>query len=142
MGGDSGYIRFEEPESAQKARAAAVLAESGLVVKNFFDSLEPVSGCIPTLRMEVMQKRNIGAPYIAVVRIDVEALKATDEGEVEITEAGGTVMANSPIQETMILLDGQINLRRAVGHLILYVRVSFSRALCFPDPFLSQTWNN
>ncbi|KAF6145918.1 hypothetical protein GIB67_010964 [Kingdonia uniflora] len=44
MGGDSGYIRFEEPESAQKARAAAVLAESGLAVKNFFASLEPVLG--------------------------------------------------------------------------------------------------
>ncbi|KAF6152519.1 hypothetical protein GIB67_035089 [Kingdonia uniflora] len=44
MGGDSGYIHFEEPESAQKARAVAVLAESGLTVKNFFASLEPVSG--------------------------------------------------------------------------------------------------
>lgn len=45
MGAESGYIRFEEPEAAQKARAAAVLAEQGgLVVKNFIATLEPVTG--------------------------------------------------------------------------------------------------
>lgn len=45
MGEESGYIRFEEPEAAQKARAAAVLAEEGgLVVKNFIATLEPVTG--------------------------------------------------------------------------------------------------
>ncbi|KAB1204397.1 La protein 1 [Morella rubra] len=45
IGVDSGYIRFEEPEAAQKARAAAVLAEQGgLVVKNYIATLEPVSG--------------------------------------------------------------------------------------------------
>ena len=45
MGADSGYIRFEEPEGAQKARAAAVLAEEGgLVVKNYVATLEPVTG--------------------------------------------------------------------------------------------------
>lgn len=45
IGVDSGYIRFEEPEAAQKARAAAVLAEQGgLVIKNYIATLEPVSG--------------------------------------------------------------------------------------------------
>ncbi|KGN62834.1 la protein 1 [Cucumis sativus] len=45
IGDESGYIRFEEPEAAQKARASAVLAEQGgLAVKNFIATLEPVSG--------------------------------------------------------------------------------------------------
>ncbi|GLJ30355.1 hypothetical protein SUGI_0600620 [Cryptomeria japonica] len=45
MGEDSGYIRFEQPEAAQKARAAAVLSEEGgLIVKNFVAALEPVDG--------------------------------------------------------------------------------------------------
>lgn len=44
MGEKSGYIRFEEPEAAQKARAAAVLTEEGLSVKNFIVTLEPVTG--------------------------------------------------------------------------------------------------
>ena len=45
IGAESGYIRFEEPEGAQKARAAAVLAqEGGLSVKNFIAVLEPVTG--------------------------------------------------------------------------------------------------
>ncbi|XP_043726021.1 la protein 1-like [Telopea speciosissima] len=45
IGEDSGYIRFEEPEEAQKARAAAVLIEEGgLIVKNYIAMLEPVTG--------------------------------------------------------------------------------------------------
>ncbi|KAK8550468.1 hypothetical protein V6N13_118985 [Hibiscus sabdariffa] len=45
IGEDKGYIRFDTPEAAQKARAAAVLAkEEGLVVKNFIATLEPVTG--------------------------------------------------------------------------------------------------
>ncbi|KAJ4842979.1 hypothetical protein Tsubulata_017450 [Turnera subulata] len=45
IGEGSGYIRYENPEAAQKARAAAVLAEEhGLIVKNFIASLEPVTG--------------------------------------------------------------------------------------------------
>lgn len=45
IGEDSGYIRFEEPEGAQKARAAGALAEEGgLVVKNFIATLDPVTG--------------------------------------------------------------------------------------------------
>ena len=45
MGAESGYIRFEGPEAAQKARAAAVLADQGgLAVKNFIATLEPVTG--------------------------------------------------------------------------------------------------
>ncbi|KAI3977492.1 hypothetical protein MKX01_000405 [Papaver californicum] len=45
MGAESGYIRFEEPEGAQKARASAVLVEGGLVVKkNYTASLEAVIG--------------------------------------------------------------------------------------------------
>ncbi|KAK4770052.1 hypothetical protein SAY87_030584 [Trapa incisa] len=44
MGEKSGYIRFGEPEAAQKVRAAAVLTEEGLSVKNFILILEPVTG--------------------------------------------------------------------------------------------------
>lgn len=45
IGEESGYIRFEDPEAAQKARAAAVLSEQGgLIVKNYIATLEPVSG--------------------------------------------------------------------------------------------------
>ncbi|TKY58281.1 La protein 1 [Spatholobus suberectus] len=45
IGEESGYIRFEEPEAAQKARAAAVLSEKeGLVVKNYIATLDPVTG--------------------------------------------------------------------------------------------------
>ncbi|XP_050212609.1 la protein 1 [Mercurialis annua] len=45
IGEESGYIRFEQPESAQKARAAAVLTkDGGLAVKNFIATLEPVTG--------------------------------------------------------------------------------------------------
>ncbi|GMQ03397.1 hypothetical protein CsSME_00049212 [Camellia sinensis var. sinensis] len=45
MGEDSGYIRFEEPGAAQKARAAAALAEDGgLIVKNYIATLNPVTG--------------------------------------------------------------------------------------------------
>ncbi|KAJ4958879.1 hypothetical protein NE237_025990 [Protea cynaroides] len=45
IGEESGYIRFEEPEAAQKARAAAVLVdEGGLIVKNSIATLEPVTG--------------------------------------------------------------------------------------------------
>ncbi|VFQ73222.1 unnamed protein product [Cuscuta campestris] len=44
-GSDSGYIRFEKAEAAQKARAAAVFAaEGGLSVKNFIATLDPVTG--------------------------------------------------------------------------------------------------
>ncbi|GMI81432.1 La protein 1, INVOLVED IN rRNA PROCESSING 2 [Hibiscus trionum] len=45
IGEVKGYIRFDTPEAAQKARAAAVLAkEGGLVVKNSIATLEPMSG--------------------------------------------------------------------------------------------------
>ncbi|XP_019183797.1 PREDICTED: la protein 1 [Ipomoea nil] len=45
IGADSGYVRFEDAEAAQKARAAAVLAaDGGLVVKNFIATLDPVTG--------------------------------------------------------------------------------------------------
>jgi lupus La protein len=45
MGEESGYIRFEEAEASQKARAAAVLTEEGgLVVKNYVAILDPVTG--------------------------------------------------------------------------------------------------
>ncbi|GMY30710.1 La protein 1 [Fagus crenata] len=45
IGEDSGYFRFEDPEAAQKARAAALLAEQGgLLVKNYIANLEPVAG--------------------------------------------------------------------------------------------------
>ncbi|PWA74866.1 hypothetical protein CTI12_AA248270 [Artemisia annua] len=45
MGEESGYIRFEEAEASQKARAAAVLTEEGgLIVKNYVAILDPVTG--------------------------------------------------------------------------------------------------
>ncbi|XP_052209779.1 la protein 1 isoform X2 [Diospyros lotus] len=45
IGDESGYIRFEDAGAAQKARAAAALAEEGgLVVKNYIAYLDPVSG--------------------------------------------------------------------------------------------------
>ncbi|CAN4076544.1 unnamed protein product [Withania somnifera] len=45
IGAESGYIRFENEEAAQKARAAGVLAEEGgLTVKNFIATLDPVTG--------------------------------------------------------------------------------------------------
>ncbi|CAI9759652.1 unnamed protein product [Fraxinus pennsylvanica] len=45
IGSDAGYIRFEDAGTAQKARAAAVLAEEGgLIVKNFVATLDPVTG--------------------------------------------------------------------------------------------------
>ncbi|KAI3995993.1 hypothetical protein MKX01_037490 [Papaver californicum] len=45
MGEESGYVRFEEPEAGQKARAAAVLAEEGgLIVKNYIAFFEAVVG--------------------------------------------------------------------------------------------------
>lgn len=45
IGEESGYIRYEEPEASQKARAAAVLSEEGgLKVKNYTATLEPVTG--------------------------------------------------------------------------------------------------
>lgn len=45
MGEESGYIRFEEAEGSQKARAAAVLAEEGgLIVKNYVAILDTVTG--------------------------------------------------------------------------------------------------
>ncbi|XP_077219651.1 la protein 1 [Tasmannia lanceolata] len=44
-GEESGYIRFEQPEAAQKARAAAVLLEEGgLIVNNYIAFLEAVTG--------------------------------------------------------------------------------------------------
>ncbi|XP_027356419.1 la protein 1-like [Abrus precatorius] len=45
IGAESGYIRFEETKSVQKARAAAVLSvKGGLVVKNYVATLDPVTG--------------------------------------------------------------------------------------------------
>ncbi|KAL9250467.1 La protein 1-like protein [Drosera capensis] len=45
MGAESGFIRFEEPEAAQKSRAVAVLSDvGGLIVKNYIAVLEPVTG--------------------------------------------------------------------------------------------------
>ncbi|XP_073055379.1 la protein 1 [Primulina eburnea] len=42
---DSGYIRFEDAEAVQKARAAAAISEKGgLIVKNFIAILDPLTG--------------------------------------------------------------------------------------------------
>lgn len=56
MGAESGFIRFEEPEAAQKARAAAVLVEGGLIVKkNYSASLEAVTGIILSLSIYLVE---------------------------------------------------------------------------------------
>lgn len=45
MGEESGYIRFDDPDAAIKARAAAVLTdEGGFILKNHITTLEPLSG--------------------------------------------------------------------------------------------------
>lgn len=44
IGDESGYIRFEDPDSSVKARAAAVLVEGGLIVKKHVVTLEAVTG--------------------------------------------------------------------------------------------------
>ena len=45
MGEESGYIRFDDPDTAIKARAAAVLTdEGGFIVKTHIATLEPLSG--------------------------------------------------------------------------------------------------
>uniref|UniRef100_A0A0E0K296 HTH La-type RNA-binding domain-containing protein n=1 Tax=Oryza punctata TaxID=4537 RepID=A0A0E0K296_ORYPU len=45
IGDDSGYLRFEDPKAAEKARMSAVLAdEGGLIVKDHIVTLEPVTG--------------------------------------------------------------------------------------------------
>ncbi|XP_051137745.1 la protein 1 [Andrographis paniculata] len=45
IGIESGYIRFEDAEAAQKARAAAAISEDGgITVKNFIAILDPVTG--------------------------------------------------------------------------------------------------
>ncbi|RZR90369.1 hypothetical protein BHM03_00018263 [Ensete ventricosum] len=45
MGEESGYIRFEDPDAATKARAMAVLVdEGGLTVKNCIVTLEALTG--------------------------------------------------------------------------------------------------
>ncbi|KAL8139243.1 hypothetical protein V2J09_005264 [Rumex salicifolius] len=86
-GDTSGYIRFEEAEAAQKARAAAVLsAEEGLVVKNFIATLEPVR-----------LKRNIGTKS-ALARRDSETIGETEEeeeeGTTDVGKAGGQEIMN------------------------------------------------
>jgi lupus La protein len=45
IGDDSGYLRFEDSEAAEKARVASVLTdEGGLIIKDNIVTLEPVTG--------------------------------------------------------------------------------------------------
>ncbi|TVU29288.1 hypothetical protein EJB05_20848 [Eragrostis curvula] len=45
IGDDSGYLRFEDSEAAEKARVSAVLTdEGGLIIKDHIVTLEPVTG--------------------------------------------------------------------------------------------------
>ncbi|TVU29312.1 hypothetical protein EJB05_20875 [Eragrostis curvula] len=45
IGDDSGYLRFEDSEAAEKARVSAVLTdEGGLIIKDHIVTLEPVIG--------------------------------------------------------------------------------------------------
>ncbi|KAL5975924.1 hypothetical protein ACLOJK_020253 [Asimina triloba] len=69
MGDESGYIRFEDAESAQKARTAAVLLEAGgIVVKNCLATLEPVTVSTWFLVADVMQKGNTGVKFVIIKR--------------------------------------------------------------------------
>ncbi|OVA20341.1 RNA recognition motif domain [Macleaya cordata] len=112
MGADSGYVRFEEPEAGQKARAAAVLAEEGgLIVKNYIAFLEAVTAASCPSNMPVRLKKSIGA-YFVVVRISIGKVKATVEGVVETLEEGD-IMANMVAPEKITRpLGVQIKLRR------------------------------
>ncbi|KAJ8446487.1 hypothetical protein Cgig2_028454 [Carnegiea gigantea] len=97
IGAESGYIRFEEPEAAQKARAAAVLSdEGGLIVKNYIAILEPVTAkrcgasaisLVAKLKM-VRRRRNIGAKS-KVVKTGFVGGDTTREGVANTTEVEG-----------------------------------------------------
>ncbi|KHG17682.1 La [Gossypium arboreum] len=90
-GEEKGYIRFDEPEAAQKARAAAVLAnEGGLVVKNFIATLEPV-----------MLRENIGV-YFGVTKKSTVETSASKEGEESTSEAESVAGEEKTIHQTKL----------------------------------------
>ncbi|KAJ0091451.1 hypothetical protein Patl1_12885 [Pistacia atlantica] len=123
IGAESGYIRFEEPEGAQKARAAAVLAkEGGLIVKNFIAILEPVTditscdtegGGILPLCSQVRLKRNTGA-YFEVIKNDTVKIRVvtTEEGEGNTIEVGSTLA----LEKMILQLVAGIKLRKSNQH--------------------------
>ncbi|XVF48523.1 hypothetical protein PTKIN_Ptkin03bG0197500 [Pterospermum kingtungense] len=102
IGDDKGYIRFDAPEAAQKARAAAVLAkEGGLVVKNFIATLEPVtvefsfrwlSLCYYLVRL----RRSIGVNCVVTKKSTEE--RAFKQGE----ESTSEVENNSGVEKTIL----------------------------------------
>ncbi|PPR90975.1 hypothetical protein GOBAR_AA29707 [Gossypium barbadense] len=88
-GEEKGYIRFDESEAAQKARAAAVLAnEGGLVVKNFIATLEPVT-------------ENIGV-YFGVTKKSTVETSASKEGEESTSEAESVAGEEKTIHQTKL----------------------------------------
>ncbi|CAL5359122.1 unnamed protein product [Camellia sinensis] len=105
MGEDSGYIRFEEPGAAQKARAAAALAEDGgLIVKNYIATLNPVTG-------------EAEKEYWNLFRGNQERFKSNRSSRVEnIIEVGDTFMESIRGRETMILQLAQIKPRKLEQH--------------------------
>ncbi|KAI3898901.1 hypothetical protein MKW92_010327 [Papaver armeniacum] len=107
IGDDSGYVRFEEPEASQKARAAAVLAEEGgLIVKNYIAFFEAV----------VMLKKSIGA-YFVGVKISAGKVKATVGGVAEEASEEGDTPANTIAPGIItLLMDAQIKLRGCKWH--------------------------
>ncbi|KAI8568788.1 hypothetical protein RHMOL_Rhmol02G0227400 [Rhododendron molle] len=129
FGEDSGYIRFEEPEAAQKARAAAALAEEGgLVVKNFVATLDPVTVFrgkkFSNLHWDMIygsarQKGSTGA-YSEGIKKDTVKVWVTGEGVchfciagVEDTiEAGDSSMGSTPDLEMMILQIARVKFRK------------------------------
>ncbi|KAG5562599.1 hypothetical protein RHGRI_005356 [Rhododendron griersonianum] len=110
FGEDSGYIRFEEPEAAQKARAAAALAEEGgLVVKNFVATLDPVTG---KNSFRARQKGSTGV-YSEGIKKDTAKVWATGEGVEDTTiEAGDSSMGSTPDLEMMILQIARVKFRK------------------------------
>ncbi|MQL81223.1 hypothetical protein Taro_013676 [Colocasia esculenta] len=93
IGEESGYIRFEEPDAAVKARAMAVLVdEGGLIVKNFVATLEALTGT------HVRLKRTTG-PCFVVAGISTENSRGATEEGVETTEVAGISTANAADRE-------------------------------------------
>ncbi|XP_058001774.1 la protein 1 isoform X2 [Hevea brasiliensis] len=91
IGEDSGYVRFEQPEAAQKARAAAVLAKEGGLM--------------------VTQRGNTGI-YYGAIKKSTGKIRATEEGEEDTIG----VVANTLNLEIIIQLVDQLKLRKLEHH--------------------------
>ncbi|OMO91036.1 Lupus La protein [Corchorus olitorius] len=85
VGEEKGYIRFDEPEAAQKARAAAVLAKEG--------------------GLAVMLRGSIGV-YFVVTKRSTRKTSAFNKGEEGTTEVENTAVAMIPKEVVQTKLEG------------------------------------